>query len=177
MHDLRVLREQLDLLRDGMRRRGSSTRSGRSSTAAEALDRERRTLIQRPRSARPRATPTRQEVARRKRAGGSADELIAQARALGDEIARLERELTRARTSCERLLLELPNVTLPRCRRAAKSATRRARVGHAAPARGVQPHWEIGEQLGILDLARGAEDHRLGLRRATAATARGSCAR
>ena len=42
---------------------------------------------------------------------------------------------------------------------------------------GVRPHWEIGEQLGILDLAAGAKIVGLGLRRPSGATARASCAR
>ena len=45
MHDLRVLREQLDLLRDGMRRRGALDVLAPVIDRGEALDGERRTLI------------------------------------------------------------------------------------------------------------------------------------
>ena len=46
MHDLRVLREQIDLLRDGMRRRGAHDTLGPIIDQGERLDRQRRDLIQ-----------------------------------------------------------------------------------------------------------------------------------
>ena len=116
MHDLRA----------GPRaaRRAARRRCGAASALdalGPQLDRVRgararapRCSSRRSRSGRPRATPSTQEVARRKRAGENADELIAQGRALGDEIARLERELGDGRSgSSSAILLEVPNVTLP----------------------------------------------------------------
>ena len=46
MHDLRVLRDQVDVLRDGMRRRGMHDAVGPVIERGEGLERERRTLIQ-----------------------------------------------------------------------------------------------------------------------------------
>ena len=46
MHDHRVLREQIDLLRDGMRRRGALETYASAIDRGDALDRERRSLIQ-----------------------------------------------------------------------------------------------------------------------------------
>ena len=46
MHDLRALREQVDLLRDGMRRRAAGDDVLGLIDRGEALERERRMLIQ-----------------------------------------------------------------------------------------------------------------------------------
>ena len=92
MHDLRVLREQIDLLRDGMRRRGALDVLAPIIDRGETLDRERRELIQATDERKALRNTTSQEVAKRKRAGEPADELIAQGRALGDEIARTSEE-------------------------------------------------------------------------------------
>jgi seryl-tRNA synthetase len=49
MHDLKSLRDQIDALRDGMRRRDKLDQIGPLIDRAESLDRERRTSIQAPR--------------------------------------------------------------------------------------------------------------------------------
>jgi len=94
VHDLRMLREQLDLLKDGMRRRGALDTLAPILERGQQLELERRTLIQATDERKAQRNVNAQEVAKRKRAGESADELIAQGRSLGDEIARLEKELT-----------------------------------------------------------------------------------
>ena len=45
MHDIRLLRDQLDLLRDGMRRRGKLAELAPLLDRAEQLERERRSAI------------------------------------------------------------------------------------------------------------------------------------
>src|SRR6185436_11393203 len=96
MHDLKSLREQIDVLRDGMRRRGKIDQLGPLIDRAEALDRERRLNIQAVEELKAARNTTTQEVARRKKAKENADELVAQSRAIGEEIARLEAELATA---------------------------------------------------------------------------------
>src|SRR5918911_311872 len=99
MHDLRMVREQLDALRDGMRRRGRL-----------------------------------------------------------DALARLEGELSATEGALTAALLEVPNVTLPDVPTGGEEANAVVRSwGTPRPADGVKPHWEVGEALGVLDLARGAK--------------------
>src|SRR6185436_15678658 len=112
MHDLKSLRDQIDVLRDGMRRRGKLDQIGPLIDRAEALDRDRRTTIQAVEERKAARNTTTQEVARRKKAKENADELVAQSRALGEEISRLESELAAAETELERIMYELPNITL-----------------------------------------------------------------
>src|SRR5918911_5405749 len=113
MHDLRMVREQLDALRDGMRRRGRLDALAPVLERAEALDRERRAMIQAVEERKAARNAASQEVARRKREREDATELVTRARALGDEIARLEGELSETEGRLTAALLEVPNVTLP----------------------------------------------------------------
>src|SRR5438067_2122017 len=113
MHDMRMLREQIGVLRDGMRRRGVLQALDPVIQRAEGLDADRRTLIQAGDERKAARNSNAQEVARRKRAGEPADDLIAGGRALGDEIAKLESELRQVEAQLQGILLEIPNVTLP----------------------------------------------------------------
>src|SRR5204862_3403620 len=113
MHDVRLVRERLGDLREAMRRREALDALGPQLDRCEGLERERRLLIQAVEERKAARNASSQEVARRKRAGEAADELIAQGRALGEEIARLERELADTEGQLEAILLEVPNVTAP----------------------------------------------------------------
>jgi len=158
MHDMKVLREQIDLLRDGMRRRGVLDTLAPVIDQGEMLDRTRRELIQAADERKAQRNSTSAEVARRKRAGEPADDLIAQGRALGEEIARLERELNEAEESLRRVLLEIPNITLAAVPEGGEEKNVVVREwGTPRAPDGVAPHWEIGAKLGMIDLARAAK--------------------
>ena len=99
-----------------------------------------------------------QEVARLKKAKENADALVARSRALGEEIARLETELSSAERALDAILLELPNVPLDEVAEGGEEANTVLRQwGEPRVADGLRPHWEIGAALGILDLERGAK--------------------
>ena len=155
---MRALREQVDLLRDAMRRRGADEGLLQLIDRGESLDRERRTLIQAVEERKAARNANSQEVARRKKAKEPADELISRGRELGDEIARLEAELDAAEGRLRSILLELPNVTLPQVPAGGEECNRVVREwGTPRDAAGVKPHWEIGAALGIIDLERAAK--------------------
>ena len=152
-----MLRDNLPVLREGMRRRGQLAALGERIDRAEALDAERRRLIQHVEDRKATRNTATQEVARRKKATENADELIAQTRALGDEIATLERGLVAVEEELGSILLQLPNIPLPDVQDGGEEQNRVVRHwGTPRATDGVRPHWEIGEQLGILDLAGGA---------------------
>ena len=155
---MRALREQVDLLRDAMRRRGANEGMLQLIDHGESLDRERRTLIQAVEERKAARNANSQEVARRKKAKESADDLITRGRELGDEIARLEVELDATEGRLRTILLELPNVTLPEVPAGGEECNRIVREwGTPRDASGVKPHWEIGASLGIIDLERAAK--------------------
>ncbi len=158
MHDVRLVRERLGDLREAMRRREALEALGPQLDRCEGLERERRVLIQAVEEKKAQRNASSQEVARRKRAGESADDLIAQGRALGEEIARLERELADAEGQLEAILLEVPNVTAADVPAGDESQNVVVRSwGEPRPSAGVRPHWEIAAEHGLFDLERAAK--------------------
>jgi seryl-tRNA synthetase len=155
MHDLRLVRERLDDLREAMRRREALAGLGPQLDRCEGLERERRLLIQAVEERKAARNASSQEVARRKRAGEPAEELIAHGRALGEEISRLETELAAAERSLVGILMAVPNVTLPDVPAGGEECNVILRSwGEPRPSDGVKPHWEVAAALGLIDLER-----------------------
>src|SRR5688500_4185685 len=156
MHDLRALREQAGDLRAAMRRRGQEQTLAPVIDRAVELDRDRRATIQAVEERKAARNALSQEVARRKKAGESADEAQSSSRALGEEIARLETELAAAEGELNTLLLQLPNAVLDDVQGGGEESNKVVREwGTPRASDGVAPHWETGEKLGIIDMARG----------------------
>lgn len=158
MHDLRMIREHIDVLRDGMRRRGKLDTLGRFIDRAQQVDADRRTMIQAIEERKAARNAITQEVAKRKRAGQGADELLVQSRSLGEEIARMDSELSGLEKELETAMLELPNVTLADVPEGGEENNRHVRAwGTPRDSTGLKPHWEIGSALGLIDFERGAK--------------------
>ncbi len=153
-----MVREQAGTLREGVRRRGSLEKHGPLIDRAERLDRDRRVTIQAVEERKATRNAASQEVARRKKAGENADDLVASGRELGAEIARLEAELAQSQGEFDTILLELPNITLPEVPEGDATAnTVISTWGEPRAAGSAKPHWEVAEALGLLDLPRGAK--------------------
>jgi len=158
VHDLRTLRDNLESLREGMRRRLQLDALAPRIDRADVLDRERRSLIQRADEQKATRNAATQEVARLRKGKENADALIAQTRALGDEISALELELAGVESELGDILMQLPNIPLADVPDGGEESNRIVRAwGEPRDSAGVRPHWEIGEQLGILDLAAGSK--------------------
>ena len=158
MHDLRLLREPMDELRAGLERRGVLQGLENTLSRAAALESERRSLIQQVEERKAERNSNSQEVARRKRSGEDASDLVGRGRLLGDDISRFESRLREVETEVETILLELPNLTDEGVPAGGESENRVLRSwGEPRAAGGIAPHWETGERLGLLDLARGAK--------------------
>jgi seryl-tRNA synthetase len=153
-----MVREHIDALRAGMRRRGALDALSATIDRAVALDKSRRETIQAVEERKAARNAVSQQVGQRKRAGESADDLQAQSRALGDEIARLDRELAETESELSSILLELPNVTLDQVPAGGEENNSVVRSWGSPRERArVQPHWEIGAGLGLIDFERGSK--------------------
>jgi seryl-tRNA synthetase len=158
MHDIRVLREQMDVLRSALDRRGALDGLAAVLDRAERLELDRRTTIQAVEERKAARNVASLEVARRKRNKEDADDLIASSRNLGEEIATLEEELAGVEQQLNTILLEIPNITLPDVPGGGEEANKVVKEwGTPRREAGLRPHWEIGERLGILDLERSAK--------------------
>ncbi len=159
MLDIRLLRDQLDLLRDGMRRRGKLSELAPLLDQAEMLERERRSAITELEAQQALRNKVTHDVAQRRKAGDDATALIAEGRRIGEAIATLDARRLQADAAVQQLLLELPNLTLPEVPEGGEDANTIVRSWGTPRTDGadLKPHWEIGETLGLLDLPRGAK--------------------
>jgi seryl-tRNA synthetase len=153
-----MVREHIDALRAGMGRRGALDALSPTIERAIALDISRRETIQAVEERKAARNAVTQQVGQRKRAGEAADDLQQRSRALGDEITRLDQELAATERELSAILLELPNVTLDQVPAGGEENNTAVR-SWGTPREGarVQPHWEVGARLGIIDFERGAK--------------------
>jgi seryl-tRNA synthetase len=158
MHDARMLRDQIEVLRAGLRRRGALDAMGPVLERAEGLDQQRRALIQAADERKAARNTNAQEVGRRKKAGEPADELVSAGRALGDEIAKLESELRGVEESLQGILLEIPNIPLPDVPDGPEENNVIVKTwGEPRTTGALAPHWDIGARLGLIDLERASK--------------------
>jgi len=156
MHDLRLLRDQLDDIRAQLGARGADVQW---DDLRKLID-ERRTLTSHVEQLRHELKKGSDEVAQLKRTKQPADAAIASMKAVGERISRGETDLRQVEDALSDLALRIPNLphsTVPAGKDAADNVEVR-RVG-SPPSFTAQPrsHWELGESLGILDFERAAK--------------------
>ena len=132
--------------------------SGTLVDHAVTLDGERRATIQRVEEIKARRNALTQEVAKRKRSGEAADDLVNEGRSLGDEIDALQMHLGSTEEELTAVMLQIPNVPLADVPSGGEENNRLVRAwGTPRDTDGVVPHWDIGAKLGLIDLERGAK--------------------
>ena len=156
MHDQRQLREHLDMIREQLGARG---RDVQWDTLRKLLD-ERRGLTMQAEELRAALNKGSEEVARLKRQKQPADEAIAAMKRVGERIAECDASLRTSEDNLSSVALRIPNLphaSVP----IGQSADDNLEVRRwgPLPAFTVPPksHWDIGEQLGILDFDRAAK--------------------
>jgi seryl-tRNA synthetase len=157
MHDLGFVRANLPLVEEKLRSRGTD-----ASVLADfaRLDAERRTAITEAETLKAQRNTLSEEFAQTKRAGGDVADVSRRSGELKERTAALEATATAADDKLRDLLQGLPNLpheSVP----AGKSEHDNVLVktwGEIPtldfPAK---PHWELGEELGILDFGRAAK--------------------
>jgi len=155
--DIRLLRESPDEVKAALARRGGEL--GPALDAALRLDERRRSILQQAEKLKAQRNKASEEVARRKRERLDADKLIAELKSVSDTIKELDQELRGLESELESHLLQIPNMPLEDVPEGDESANVIVRTWGDVPSLGFtpKPHWELGEQLGILDLPRGAK--------------------
>ena len=156
MHDQRQLREQLDAIREQLGARG---RDVQWDALRKWLD-ERRAVTMQAEELRADLNKGSEEVARLKRQKQPADEAIAAMKRVGERIAECDASLRTIEDNLSSVALRIPNLphaSVP----IGQSADDNLEVRRwgPLPAFTVPPrsHWDIGEQLGILDFDRAAK--------------------
>jgi seryl-tRNA synthetase len=155
--DLKLLRTSPDQVRAALARRGDPG-VGTLLDELEALDRRRRTVTgQLDQLKAERNDAARADATLMKEKGAIPPAVLAQRKQLGMRISALEGEQRELEGTLEAKGLFVPNLPLPELPDGDASCNTVVRTWGAPTPAGGRPHWEIGERLGILDLARGAK--------------------
>ncbi len=159
MLDIRRIREDPDAVRARLATRGTPDVTDDCIARVLALDEERRRLIQEGDAAKARRNAVSAEVAQRKRAGQPADDLIEEMRGTGERIKWIDGRLRDVEQEIEDILLRTPNTPDPSVPEGGEENNQVVRTwGEVVqPDFDVRPHWEVGAELGLLDLAAGAK--------------------
>jgi seryl-tRNA synthetase len=157
MLDMKVFRNEFERVEQALVNRGAAVEAVRRFSV---LDGKRREMLQESDSLKNRRNTVSQEVARKKKAGESADDLIAEMRQVGDRIKELDEEIRAVEEQLNELVLSVPNIpheSVP-VGASEEDNVELRRIGEPASfAFEPKPHWEIGEQLGILDFEAAAK--------------------
>ncbi len=158
MLDLNFVRGNLELVEEKLRMRGEA----QAALLADfrEFDRARRQRITQAETLKAERNKLSEEVARRKRAGEDAAEVMEQTRALKGEMENLDRGANEAEAAMHTLLAQIPNLTQESVPpgRGEEDNLEVSRWGEQ-PRFEFQPkpHWDLGAALGILDLERAAK--------------------
>jgi len=155
MLDLRLIREQTDLVREALVKLNTEA----PIDAILELDERRRQLIAEVERLKAERNAESKRIGRLP-AGPEREQAIAAMRALGDRIEQLDAELAQVEARLEELLLEVPNLPDPDVP-VGPDDSANVVVRHWGEPRTfdfpVRPHWEIAEELRLIDFARGVK--------------------
>jgi seryl-tRNA synthetase len=156
MVDPKIVREKPELIREGLNKRDASF----DVEGLLKADEKRRALIQEVEGKKNQRNELSNEIARMKKAGSDATEKIAHLRTVGKDIEIMEQSLRDAETEWESMLLLLPNIpheSVPVGRGDEENPV--VRTWGEKPVFDFEPkaHWDLGENLDILDFKRAAK--------------------
>ncbi len=155
MLDIKLIREKPDFVRQRLAARGKGDEARIAEIAA--LDEQRRKLLVESENLKSQRNVVSKEIGHRKSKGEDVSAQMASMKQVGNRIAGLDGEVAGLDEKLKSLLLTIPNLpheSVPTGRDSADNPV--IRKWGEAPKFDFKPkpHWEIGESLGILDLAR-----------------------
>ena len=153
MLDMKFVRENLPAVQEMLQHRCNTL----DLSPFTELEERRRRILQDVEEKKARRNAVSKEVGARKKAGENADEIVAEMRTLGDEIAALDEDLRDVELRLRGLLLQIPNMPkadVPIGKDETENPeVRRCGTFDFTP----KAHWDIGDALGILDAERAAK--------------------
>ena len=158
MLDLAFVRDHLAVVEEKLRLRGLDP--GEALKNFGELDARRRQSIHQVETLKAQRNRQSEEIAQRKRNKQDAAELMEQTKALRGQIDELEKQAEAADAAMREILSTLPNLPqdgVPVGRDEGGNVEIRRWGGPPQFDFVPKPHWELGEQLGVLDLERAAK--------------------
>ena len=157
MLDIRLIRENPELVRQALEKRGESPdRTGALDSILE-IDERYRSLLRRTEELRAKHNEISKQLGKSKE---KPPQLIVQMRQLGEQVSSLQQQTKEAKGSLDSLLLELPNMPHPGVP-VGRSEDDNIVVRSWGKPKQLSfkplPHWELGENLGIIDFHQGVK--------------------
>jgi seryl-tRNA synthetase len=156
MIDVRLLRENLDELKARMATRGAEI----DWDEAVRVDRERREGLANIERLKEKKNRLSGEIGKLKKSGGDATSLMRESEEVSEAIRASEGPLAEIEAQFERFMLTLPNLPHPSVK-IGRNETENKEVRRWGEPRQfdfpAKNHWDIGEELGILDFERAAK--------------------
>ncbi len=156
MHDLQFFRNNLDQIRERLAGRNYSL----DVDAFRALDGERRQLVTETEQLKAERNAATAEIGKLRKAGEDTSERQQQVRAMGERIALLDSQVERVDTEFRDFLARVPNLPAEGVPVGKDEQDNQEVHKWGAPAEFLPPaqaHWDLGANLGLLDLERGAK--------------------
>jgi seryl-tRNA synthetase len=153
MLDIRKIRENPDFYRERLARR--NTGDEKLIAHVLVLDEKRRKHLQESEALKSERNRASKEIGAIKAKGGDIAEISAKMKAVGEQIAKLDQELAGIEAEQSDLLLRIPNVnhdSVPVGKTPEENRIERVVGKPASFDFKPKPHWEIGAQLGLIDL-------------------------
>jgi seryl-tRNA synthetase len=158
MLDLNFVRDNLPLVEEKLRQRGMKPAEVLKNFAQ--VDAQRRQAITSAETMQAQRNRASEEIAKLKKSGQDASAAIAETKALREQVEELGKAAEEYETRLQQILVGIPNIPHPSVP-VGKSADDNVEVRRwGTPPKfdfTPRPHWEIGEQLGVLDLERAAK--------------------
>jgi seryl-tRNA synthetase len=152
MLDLSFVRENIPQIEVLLRNRGLDPDTVLKDF--RSVDAERRQAITSAETLKAHRNRLADEIAVRKRSGQEATELVSKTKEMKAEIQELEKAADAYDTRLSEILLTIPNLPHESVPTSAENVEVRSWGSRPQFAFPPKPHWELGEQLGILDLER-----------------------
>ncbi len=153
MLDLRFVRENIPAVRRAIETKGEQA----ALDDFLRLDTKRRDLLQEVEELKHQRNVVSKDVGRLKKEGRDAAELVEKMRLVNERIKELDEEQRQIDTTIEEILLDIPNLPDPEVPVGTTEEDNKEvrRWGNVPQFEfSARPHWELGEQLGILDFPR-----------------------
>ncbi|MFP4256150.1 MAG: serine--tRNA ligase [Desulfobacterales bacterium] len=156
MLEIKYMRQNLSAVKNALEKRGETA----DLSDFEHADAERRRILNELEQLRHRRNVVSDEIAAMKKSGENADDMIAEMREAGSRIKELEKQLADFEERISGIMFSIPNVPHPSVPEGRDdSENTLVRKSGVVPEFDFepQPHWTLGENLGILDFERAAK--------------------
>lgn len=157
MLDLKFVRNNPELVKEGLLKRNNSTELIDKFIAIDEVRRQKIVIVEQQKN---RRNTVSEEIGRLKKAGQNAEELVLEMREASQQIKALDEEIRVIEQELSDIIMAIPNLPHASLPVGPDDSANREERRWGTPRQfsfQPKPHWDLGEQLNILDFERAAK--------------------